>query len=99
MISPAQSLVEALKAAEITRAISTRVSNGIFRHNLYVSSWCPKSGISYLQQSIIGKSGQTKEDSPQGDTSHHAAVDEAHPEKISEFLRHQNRSLTEEDVK
>jgi len=56
-------------------------------------------GISYLQQSITGQSGQTKETSAQGDTSHHAAVDEAHPEKISEFLRDQHRSDTGEDRK
>ncbi|KAL9067864.1 MAG: hypothetical protein Q9161_006588 [Pseudevernia consocians] len=53
-------------------------------------------GISYLQQSVTGQSGQTNDTSAQGDTSHHAAVDEAHPEKISEFLRDQNRSMTEE---
>ncbi|CAD6565367.1 MAG: hypothetical protein ASARMPREDX12_005789 [Alectoria sarmentosa] len=54
-------------------------------------------GLSYLQQSITGQSGQTNETSAQGDTSHHAAVDEAHPEKISEFLRDQNRSMTREE--
>lgn len=57
------------------------------------------TGISYLQQSITGQSGQTKETSAQGDTSHHAAVDEAHPDKISEFLRDQHRSDTGEDRK
>lgn len=54
-------------------------------------------GISYLQQSVTGQSGQTDEASAQGNTSHHAAVDEAHPEKISEFLRDQNRSMTKEE--
>ncbi len=54
------------------------------------------AGISYLQQSITGKSGQTTETAPPKDTSHHAAVDEANPEKISEFLRHQNRSIAKE---
>lgn len=52
------------------------------------------TGISYLQESITGKSGQAKETSPQGDTSHHAVVDEAHPEMISEFLRDQHGSMT-----
>ena len=56
-------------------------------------------GISYLQQSITGKGGQATESGTQKDTSHHAAVDEAHPEKIAEFLRHQNRSMNEEDGK
>lgn len=53
-------------------------------------------GISYLQQSVTGKSGQTKEKNAESDssTSHHAAVDEADPEKISDFLRDQNRSMT-----
>lgn len=55
------------------------------------------TGISYLQQSITGKSGQTNETSEQGDTSHHAAVDAAHPEKISEFLRDQHGSMTKDD--
>ncbi|CAF9924374.1 hypothetical protein IMSHALPRED_006168 [Imshaugia aleurites] len=54
-------------------------------------------GISYLQQSVTGQKGQTNETEAKGDTSHHAAVDEAHPEKISEFLRDQNRSTTEEE--
>ncbi len=54
------------------------------------------AGISYLQQSITGKGVQTQETTPQKDTSHHAAVDEADPEKISEFLRHQNRSTAKE---
>ena len=53
-------------------------------------------GISYLQQSITGQGPQTNDTSAQGDTSHHAAVDAAHPEKISEFLRDQHRSMTEE---
>lgn len=57
------------------------------------------TGISYLQESIIGKSGQAKETSPQGDTSHHAAVDEAHPEMISEFLRDQHGSMAKGDGK
>lgn len=52
------------------------------------------TGISYLQESITGKSGQAKETSSQGDTSHHAVVDEAHPEMISEFLRDQHGSMT-----
>lgn len=51
-------------------------------------------GISYLQQSVTGKSAQTNETSAQGDTSHHGAIDEVHPEKISEFLRDQNGSMT-----
>ena len=55
------------------------------------------TGISYLQQSITGQSGQTNETSAQGDTSHHAAVDAAHPEKISEFLRDKNGSLTKDE--
>ena len=55
------------------------------------------TGISYLQQSITGKSGQTNETSAPGDTSHHAAVDTAHPEKISEFLRDQNGSMTKDE--
>ena len=53
------------------------------------------TGISYLQESIIGKSDQAEEAGTtqrEGDTSQHAAVDEAHPEKISEFLRDRNRS-------
>lgn len=53
-------------------------------------------GINYLQQSITGSSGQTNNESAQKDTSHHKAIDEIHPEKISEFLRNQNRSLTKE---
>lgn len=57
------------------------------------------TGISYLQQSIIGKGGQTNEKSTEGDTSHHAAVDAAHPEKISEFLRDQNKSMTNDEGK
>lgn len=57
------------------------------------------TGISYLQQSVTGKSGQTKESDAQGDTSHHAAVDEADPEKISEFLRDKHGSMTEEEGK
>ena len=57
------------------------------------------TGISYLQQSITGNSGQTNETSAQGDTSHHAAVDAAHPEKISEFLRDQNGSMTKDEDK
>lgn len=56
-------------------------------------------GISYLQESVTGKAGQAKETSPQGDTSHHAAVDEAHPEKISEFLRDQHGSMAKGDGK
>ena len=52
------------------------------------------TGITYLQQSVTGTSGQAKETGAQKDTSHHAAVDEAHPEMISEFLRDQNGSLT-----
>ena len=58
---------------------------------------CQFIGISYLQQPITGQSGQTNETSAQGDTSHHAAVDEAHPEKISEFLRDQNKSMRKEE--
>ena len=56
-------------------------------------------GISYLQQSVTGKSGQTNTTStePGSSTSHHAAVDEAHPEKIAEFLRDQNGSMTKEE--
>lgn len=57
------------------------------------------TGISYLQESITGKSGPAKEISPQGDTSHHAAVDEAHPEMISEFLRDKHGSMTKEGGK
>ena len=60
------------------------------------------TGISYLQESITGKSGGVKEagaQGPQGDTSHHTAVDEAHPEKISEFLRDQNKSMTKGEFK
>ncbi|KAL9134573.1 MAG: hypothetical protein Q9175_004249 [Cornicularia normoerica] len=56
-------------------------------------------GISYLQQSITGESGQTNETSAQENTSHHAAVDELHPEKISEFLRDQHGSMTKEEGK
>ena len=60
------------------------------------------TGISYLQESITGKSGEVKEadaQGPQGDTGYHTAVDEAHPEKISEFLRDQNRSITKGEFK
>lgn len=57
------------------------------------------TGISYLQQSITGESGQTNETSAQENTSHHAAVDELHPEKISEFLRDQHGSMTKEEGK
>ena len=56
-------------------------------------------GISYLQQTVTGKGGQATEPGGQKDTSHHAAVDEAHPEKIAEFLRHETRSMNEEDGK
>ena len=54
------------------------------------------TGISYLQQSVTGKGDQAKETDTKGDTGHDAAVDEAHPEKISEFLRHQSRSTAED---
>ena len=59
------------------------------------------TGISYLQESITGKSDnveRTGTQAPQGNTNH-TAVDEAHPEKISEFLRDQNRSITKEEFK
>ena len=56
-------------------------------------------GISYLQQTVTGQSSQTNETSVQKDTSHHAAVDEAHPEMISEFLRDQNASTSGEKGK
>ena len=55
------------------------------------------TGISFLQESITGKSGQSTETSEQGDTSHHAAIDAAHPEQISEFLRDQNGSMTKNE--
>ena len=51
------------------------------------------TGMSYLQQSVTGSGGQKNEADTQEETSHHAAVDEAHPEKISEFLRDQHGSL------
>lgn len=55
------------------------------------------TGISYLQQSVTGQRSQTSDTSTKGETSHHAAVDEAHPEKISEFLRDKHRSVTNDE--
>lgn len=98
MTSSAQLLAEAQKAAETARAFLTRVSSEILGHNLYELK-SQFTGISYLQQSITGQSGHTNETIAKGDTSHHVAVDEAHPEKISEFLRDQNRSMTKEEGK
>ena len=89
------------EAVGIARVFSTRVRRDVYRSQILrvlIMFYC--IGISYLQQSITGKGGQSTEKGAQGgDTSHHAAVDAAHPEKISEFLRHQNRSMTEEDGK
>ena len=95
--SVAPSLAGAQKAAGTARVYLTRVSSAvpggsISTYAMLMISQFP--GISYLQQSVTGTSGQAKETGGQGDTSHHAAVDEAHPEMISEFLRDQNRSST-----
>lgn len=98
--SAAQSLVEVHKAAETTRVFLTRVTDAVFGvRSLRMLTMSQSTGISYLQESIIGNSGQAKEMSPQGDTSHHAAVDEAHPEMISEFLRDQHGSMAKGDGK
>ena len=59
------------------------------------------TGISYLQESIVGKSDKIEATGAQGSQrdATHTAIDEAHPEKISEFLRDQNRSITKGEFK
>ena len=97
--SAIRSIVEAKNAVGITRVSLTRVCDAVHgARSLRILMNLRHTGISYLQESITGKSGEvegTSTQAPQGDTSHHTAVDEAHPEKISEFLRHQNRSISE----
>ena len=68
---------------------------------LLMISFSGFTGISYLQESIVGKSDKvegTGVQGSQGDATH-TAIDEAHPEKISEFLRDQNRSMTKGEYK
>ena len=98
MTSSAQSLAEARKVVGTVRVSLIRASSiYLIAESLRMLTMSPFTGISYLQQSITGKSDPATETGAQGDTSHHTAVDEAHPEIISEFLRDQNKSLTKEE--
>lgn len=56
-------------------------------------------GIETVQQSVFGQGNQSAsgESSAGEDKSHHAAVDQAHPEKISEYLRDKHMSTTKEE--
>ena len=56
-------------------------------------------GIETVQQSIFGQGNQSAsgESGTSGDQSHHAAVDQAHPEEISEYLRDKHMSTTKEE--
>ena len=101
--SAPRSIAGAKNAVKITRVSLTRVCDAVFGARSLRMLMNPRyTGISYLQESITGKSSEvegTGAQGPQGDTSYHKAVDEAHPEKISEFLRDQNRSITEGESK
>ena len=56
-------------------------------------------GIETVQQSIFGQGNQSASGEPgtSGDQSHHAIVDQAHPEEISEYLRDKHMSTTKEE--
>lgn len=62
-------------------------------------------GIDAVQQSVYGQGGQSGSagDNTSGASQEkqdvHSAVDQAHPEKISEFLRDKYYSRTEEQEK
>ena len=57
-------------------------------------------GITAVQQSVFGQGQQSGEAKPpamdQEKQKIHDAVDQAHPEQISEFMRDKYRSRTEE---
>ena len=80
----------------------TRVCDAVFgARSLRMLMISRFTGISYLQESITGKSDKvegTGAQESQGNTNH-TAIDEAHPEKISEFLRDQNKSMTKGEYK
>jgi len=56
-------------------------------------------GIETVQQSVFGQGNQSAsgESSTGENKSHHAAVDQAHPEEISEYLRDKHMSTTKEE--
>ena len=58
-------------------------------------------GINAVQQSVFGQNNQTKSGSENSEIDQkkqdvHAAVDQAHPEKISEYMRDKYMSRTDE---
>ncbi len=57
------------------------------------------TGIETVQQSVFGQGNQSAsgESGTGEDQSHHAAVDQAHPEKVSEYLRDKHMSTTKEE--
>lgn len=62
-------------------------------------------GIDAVQQSVYGNGGQSgagqeaESGTSQEKQDIHSAVDQAHPEKISEFMRDKYMSRTEEEDK
>ncbi|KAL2057142.1 hypothetical protein ABVK25_002881 [Lepraria finkii] len=54
--------------------------------------------IETVQHSVFGQGKQPDLEAGQAQQSHDAAVDQAHPEKISEFLRDKHMSTTKEEL-
>ena len=92
----------AKRAAGTIRVSLIRVCDAVFgASSLRMLTISRSTGISYLQESITGKGDQVEGTGAQGSQGNtiNTAIDEAHPEKISEFLRDQNKSVTKAEFK
>ena len=100
MATSSERLLGELVPVQMFRATLARVCIllGCFRKiDTWLTSTC--KGIETVQQSVFGQGNQSaSEESGTGeDQSHHAAVDQAHPEEISEYLRDKHMSTTKEE--
>ena len=82
---------------QMFRATLARVCILLGNETTWLTSAC--KGIETVQQSVFGQVDQSASgESGTGQAqSHHAAVDQAHPETISEYLRDKHMSTTKEE--
>ena len=82
--------------------IQSYISKGVYTNCVLPGNrWLTvvRTGIETVQQSVYGQGNQSAraESGTGGDQSHHATVDQAHHEKISEFLRDKHTSSTKKE--